>query len=305
MDTTKTQGILLSLAAFSILAFADTFTKALTDHFDIFALGLYLNYATIAFLIPIIIYKGGFRKAFATQSLPQHVMRGLFMLGIFISIIYALKNLPIANVYTIAYTMPFILNILAMTVLKEKISLYRWLAIIGAFVGILVALRPGVIGISSGALAAMVVAILLAFNTILVKFVHKDDGWLTYIVYPMLVQTPILAVIVLMRGEPLIPDWSLLTWAMLAGGGGLFALGLSILPQAIKRTETAIFGYTQYITFVWAIILGYLVFGDVLDLWTAAGAAIIVASGIFLIYREKVEHSRILKLEEKEHGTTG
>jgi S-adenosylmethionine uptake transporter len=294
-------GVLIGLTAFTVLSFADTCTKALTAHYDVFAVGLYLNYFTTAALIPVVIYKGGFRKAFQTESLKFHALRSCFMLIIFLSIIYALKHLPIANTYTITYTMPFILNLLAMVLLKEKISLYRWLAIIGAFIGILVALRPGTIPLNSGSLAAFSVAVFLACAAITVKFISQNDKWLTFVVYPMAIQTPIMAMIVWARGEPLIPTWDSSSWAIMVVGGTLFAAGLTLLPQAIKRMDTSIFGYTQYITFIWAMILGYFIFGDVLDLWTAAGAAIIVASGIFLIYREKLERSKILDLEE--HGS--
>jgi drug/metabolite transporter (DMT)-like permease len=152
-----------------------------------------------------------------------------------------------------------------------------------------------------GTLAAMVVALFLAANTITVKFIHAKDHWMTFIAYPMMIQTPVIAFIVALREQPLFPEWSLIPWLWMICGGFFFAIGLILLPQAIKRTETPIFGYTQYITFLWAVILGYFIFSDMLDVWTATGAMIIVASGIFLIYREKVENSEILEIEEDGH----
>jgi S-adenosylmethionine uptake transporter len=297
----KTQGVLFGLTAFTILSFADTCTKALTSYYDVFAVGLYLNYFTIAALIPAVIRTGGFKKAYQTESLKFHCLRSCFMLTIFISIIYALKNLPIANTYTITYTMPFILNLLAMVLLKERISVFRWLAITAAFAGVVIALRPGTMELNSGTLAAFSVAIFLACAAVTVKFISEKDKWITFVMYPMAIQTPILAVIVWSREQPLLPEFSTIPYLWLLGGGILFAAGLSLIPQAIKRIDSSVFGYTQYITFIWAVLLGYLVFGDILDLWTAAGAAIIVASGVFLIYREKIEHSKILDIEE--HGS--
>lgn len=297
----KLQGALLGLTAFSFLSFGDTTIKTLTAYYDIFAVGLYTNIFTIAFLLPILFYKDGWKKAFTTHSFPLHVLRSIFMLCIFLSIIYALKVLPIANTYTITYSMPFILNILALLILKEKISSYRWFAIFTAFIGIVIALRPDTMVFNLGTLAAMVVALFLAANTITVKFIDPRDHWMTFIAYPMAIQTPVIALIVSLRDQPLLPEWSVIPSLWMIAGGFFYAVGLILLPQAIKRTETSIFGYTQYITFLWAVILGYFIFSDMLDVWTATGAMIIVASGIFLIYREKVENSKILEIEEDGH----
>ena len=83
----------------------------------------------------------------------------------------------------------------------------------------------------------------------------------------------------------------------LTGGGLAFTIGLSLLPQAIKRIDASIFGCLLYISFIWGTIYGYFIFGDAVDLWTLAGAVIIISSGLFLIYREKIEDSKLLNTD--------
>ena len=192
----KTLGIVLGITAFSFTALGDVATKSLTSHYNVFTVGYYLNLFTITFLIPVIIYTGGFKKALHTKSLKFHILRSLFMTGIFLSIIYAFGNLPLTKTYTIVFTTPFILNILAMLFFKEKISLYRWLSIFVAFIGVFIALRPGIVPLNLGALAAIGTALFLACASLTVKYIDHKDHWLTFICYPMLVQTPILAALV-------------------------------------------------------------------------------------------------------------
>ena len=77
------------------------------------------------------------------------------------------------------------------------------------------------------------------------------------------------------------------------------------LPQAYQKIEASIVGALVYLVFPWGLLYGYFIFGDVADRWTLTGAAIIIAGGLYLIYREKLEDSKLTKLEEhKDHGTT-
>jgi drug/metabolite transporter (DMT)-like permease len=302
--STKTVGIILTVVAFSFTALGDVSSKSLASYHNVFAVGLYLNYFTIAFLIPIIMHQGGFKKAFTTDSLKFHILRSFFMLGVYVCIIYALWKLPITTAYTIIFTSPFMLNIIALIFLKEKISFYRWLAIIFAFVGVLIALRPGLIPLNSGAITAIGCALFLACAITSVKFISAKDKWLSFICYPMLIQTPVLAILTYWQGSSILPPLEGVSLLWLLIGGGAFCMGLSLLPQAVKRIDASIFGALMYIVFIWGTIYGYFIFNNVPDLWTLLGAVIIIASGLFLIYREKIEDSKILELEEKHDSTS-
>lgn len=291
--STKQQGLLLAILAFCIFGFTDTAIKAATASYDAFAVALYMNIFTILFLIPFILHQGGFKKVLKVQNVKRHAARCYLMLINFLCIIYAFSHIPLANAYTIIFCAPFIINILAMVLLKESISAYRWVAITAGMVGVLIALRPGMVPISPAIIATIVGTIVFALSIIVTKKISPQDHWLSYMTYLMIFQTPVLVAIVWWRGGDLLPDlsdWPMMFW-FLAGGLG-YVLGLSAQPAALKRIDASIVGALIYLVFPWGIFYGYFVFGDVLDRWTGVGAAIIILSGLYLIYREKKESSQ-------------
>lgn len=290
----KTLGILLAVLAFSIFSIADVCVKSTTMHYPPFSVALYMNLFTILFLIPVAWKVGNLKKVMRTKSLPMHIVRSYVMLGIFLSLIYAFGQLPIATVYVIVFATPFILNIMAMVILKEKISKHRWVSIVIALFGILIALRPDLITMGLGVLAAIISAFLNASSTICVKFIDKKDHWLSYILYQMLFQTPVLALVVLLQGNPLLPDFTntsaMLPWFIL--GGIAYTLALSIIPQAIQRIDASLIGSLIYVVFPWGVLYGYFIFGDNVDRWTLIGASITIISGLYLVHREHLEHRK-------------
>ena len=121
--STKAIGVIVGLSAFSILSFGDVAIKSVTHYMDTLTTGLYMNLFTILFLLPLVFFYG-FRKAFFSKTMKFHIIRSLFMLGTYLGMIFTFNLLPLATSYTIGFLMPFILNILAFFVMKEKISIY-------------------------------------------------------------------------------------------------------------------------------------------------------------------------------------
>lgn len=302
----KSQGILLAVMAYSIFAFTDVCLKITTSVYNPIEVAFYMNLFTIIFIIPVVFYCGGFKKVMVTKSLKFHALRSYFMMTSFICIIYSLSKLPLTTAYVIIFCMPFVLNLLAMLILKEKISLNRWLSIAIAFTGVLIALRPGYEPLGLGVAAAGFGTILISSASICTKYIDKKDHWISYIIYLMLFQTPILGAIVLYQGGSILPnltDINTIPWFISAGA--LYVAALSFMPQALQKIDASIVGGLVYLVFPWGILYGYFIFGDVVDHWTLIGALIIIAGGIYLIYREKIEDSKLIELEEhKDHGTT-
>ncbi len=295
----KTTGIVFTLLGFSIFSFADVCLKITSSGYNPFAVALYMNIFTTIFITPVILYYGGFRKILKTNNLKTHGMRSYFMMVNFLCVIYAFSQLPLATAYVIVFTMPFMLNILAIVFFKERISLYRWIAIIIGITGVIVAMRPGLEPLTLAMGVAIFGTFFNACSATTVKFIPKEDHWLSYAFYVMIFQTPILAAIVLYQGGTLLPDltnWALMPWFI--AGGLAYVAALSLIPQALQRIDASIVGSLIYIAFPWGVLYGYFIFDDVPDRWTLLGAVIIIASGLFLIYREKIEDSKILELDK-------
>lgn len=282
-----TIGVLFTVLGFSTFAFTDVCVKVVGGTYDPFSVALYMNLATIFFMIPIILYCGGFKKISSTKSLKFHILRSYFMLINFVCVIYAFSQLPIATIYTILFTMPFMLSLFALVLFKEKISSHRWVAITLGFTGVLIAMRPGIEPISLAMTVTIIGTVFNASAATTVKFIDRKDHWLSYAFYMMLCQTPVLIAIALYRGEAIFPDlsdWSVTPWFIAAGIG--FNVGLSLMPQALQRIDASIFGAITYIVFPWGIFYGYFIFNDVPDRWTITGAVIIILSGLYLAHRE-------------------
>lgn len=293
--STKTIGILLVLSSFSIFAIADVTVKSTSMQMNALTVAFYMNIFTTLFLLPVVFLKGGFRKVLKTNSLKIHFLRAMFMLCNFLCFIYALGKMPIATFYVIIFMMPFVINILAWLILKEHISLYRWLAIFVAIIGVIIALRPDTIPLTIPVLVAFSSCFFNGSATISVKFIDKKDHWLSYTLYLMLFQTPIIMALMLVKGLPLMPEMShsLLLWFI--GGGLAYAIALTLLPQAIQRVDASLVGALIYTVFPWGVFYGFFIFGDAPDHWTLLGAVIIIASGLFLIYREQKENSKLME----------
>lgn len=288
----KTVGIIFVIAAFSAFALSDVMIKASSEQLNVLTVALYMNIFTALFLTPMVIKTGGFRNALKTKNLKIHVFRALLMLGNFLCFIYALGNMPITTFYVIIFLMPFILNIMAWIILKEKISGYRWLAILIATIGVIIALRPATVPITIPVIIAFTTSLFNAGANITIKFIDKKDHWLSYTLYLMIVQTPIIVGLMLIKDIPLVPDMGQYTIFWLMGGGFAYAFALSLLPQAIQRIDVSLVGSFVYVAFPWGIFYGYFIFQDVPDRWTLLGAVIIITSGLFLIYRERKENSK-------------
>jgi len=287
--STKAKGILLVLASLSTFAIADVCVKSTSMAFDPLTVALYLNIFTTLFLLPTIFKVGGFKKALKTTTIKMHFIRSMLMLCNFLSIIYALGHLPVASFYVIVFCTPFVLNILAMLILKERISMLRWSAIFIALIGIVIAFRPDSIPFTLPAMIALLSCLFNAGAILTVRFIDKNDHWVSYTTYLMIFQTPIILALMVINNIPLIPDINLHFMLWFIGGGLAYAAGLSMFPQAIKRVDASIVSALFYTVFPWGIIYGYFIFDDVPDRWTLLGAVIIIGSGLFLIYREHVE----------------
>ena len=293
--TPKTIGLILVITGFSIFAFNDVCLKVTSQHYDPFEVALYMNIFTTLFLIPCILFNGGFKKIMRNAEIKYHALRSYCMLANFLCIIYAFSQLPLASAYTIVFCLPFIVNILALLFLKEKISRHRWIAIVIAMIGILIALRPGMVPLSMAVITAFVGTIFNASSVIVTRRMSQFNHWLSYVFFVMVFQMPILATIVLARGGNLLPnlaDINTMPWFL--ASGICYVIALSVVPMALKRIDASLVGAMIYIVFPWGLLYGYFIFNDVPDVWTLLGAAIIIASGLFLICRERIEHKNTL-----------
>jgi drug/metabolite transporter (DMT)-like permease len=209
----------------------------------------------------------------------------LFLVGSTAANFFAFRYLQLDQALSILFSTPFLVAILAGPLLGEWIGWRRWVAILVGFAGVLLVTRPTAGGVHWAALYSVTSAVFYSLYIVATRVLTATDRTETMLFYSNLVGA--LAML------PVLPFvWSLPTnpWhiALLAVFGAFGSFGHYLLIAAhrlVPASSLAPFMYTQL---VWAILLGYLIFGDVPSSWTLAGAGVVVASGLYLLHRERV-----------------
>jgi drug/metabolite transporter (DMT)-like permease len=199
---------------------------------------------------------------------------------------FALQHLQLAETTTLVFATPLVIALLAGPLLGEWVGPRRMAAIIVGFLGVLVVMRPGLGGLHPAALYVVAGVICYAFYNILTRQLAAHDSSQTTMVYSgaagFALMTPVLPLVWTPPAGAL--DWSLLALTGLAGAVGHW---LVIGAHRIAPASTlAPFIYSQLI---WMLAAGWLIFAQLPDRWTLAGGLIVIASGLYLLYRERVK----------------
>ncbi len=223
------------------------------------------------------------------------VVRGLCMWGASYFVVLALASLPITVVTTINFAAPLLVALMAGPVLGEKLGPRRAIAIVVGFIGVLVITRPGTAGFQPGMWIAIGAAGCGAANYLITRLLSRHDKPETTHFYSGLIGTLV--------SVPLaVPVWhapeSGLAWAAFAvlGIGGAGAHWLLILAH--KQAPASVLSPFFYAQLPFAAVLGAILFGNLPDRWTLTGGGIVIGSGLYLLYRERVRnHSPSVDVE--------
>ncbi len=211
--------------------------------------------------------------------------RSLLLVGSTALNFIALQYLQLAETISIIFATPMLVALLAGPVLGEWVGPRRLIAIAVGFVGVLIITRPGVGGMHPAALLSVVGCFCYAAYSLMTRMLAAHDSSDTTMFY-----SGIAGVIVM---SPVLPSvWSmpqgLLEWAVMLLIGALAAIGHWFIIEAHRRAPAGILAPFIYSQIIWMLALGWLIFDQLPDRWTFVGAAIVIASGLYLIYRERV-----------------
>jgi drug/metabolite transporter (DMT)-like permease len=195
---------------------------------------------------------------------------------------YAFSVLPLAQVYAILFAAPLVITLLSIPILGEQVGLRRGGAVVVGLLGVLVVLRPGATDLSLGHLAALVAAFASSLASIIVRKIGREERSVVLLLYPILANF-------LLMGAAL-PFVYVPMPALDLGGLALMSVmafaAAGLLIMAYKAGEAVIVAPMQYSQIIWATLTGALFFDEYPDVWTVAGATIIIASGIYIVLRE-------------------
>ncbi len=198
------------------------------------------------------------------------------------SAFYAFTVLPLAQVYAILFATPLIITLLAIPFLGETVRLRRGLAVVAGLVGVLVVLRPGAEDLALGHLSALVAAFLSAVNAIIMRKIGGEERTVVMILYPMFMGFLLMGVGLAFVYRPM-PVGDLGLMAVIAA---LVLAAMTCILAAYRNGPAIVIAPMQYSQILWAVLFGYLLFDEHPDLITFVGAAIIIASGLYILRRE-------------------
>ncbi len=213
----------------------------------------------------------------------MQVLRGVFLFGSTIFNFLALNTLQLAETMSIFFFAPMVITALAGPLLGEWAGWRRWAAVAAGFVGVLVITRPGFAAFEIGHVYALCATLSYCLYVIMTRHMSATESAESLIFYSAL------APVVLML--PAVPFTASLPpdvfhWVVLLSLGFFGGVGHWLLIKAYKQATTTALAPYPYMQMVWAIGFGFVIFDQFPDLWTIAGAAIIVASGLYIVHRE-------------------
>jgi drug/metabolite transporter (DMT)-like permease len=286
-------GIAFMCGAVALFACLDAMAKYLGGHMD--ALQVTAMRYVSGFLLALIFFNPFTRPGLlATKRPGLQIVRGLMMLGTTIFNFLAFRYLQLDEALAILFSTPFLVAILAGPILGEWVGWRRWTAIGVGFFGVLVVIRPGLGGMQWAALLSVASAVFYAGYAIATRMVMRHDSSETTLFYANVVGVAIMLPVLpfVWTAPPSAFDLMLLFAVGAFGSAGHFLLIL-----AHHRAPASVLSPFMYTQLLWAVTFGYLVFNNVPNHWTLAGAAIVVASGLYLLYREKKVRGTVAPIE--------
>ncbi|MFV0291947.1 MAG: DMT family transporter [Paracoccus sp. (in: a-proteobacteria)] len=276
------KGIGFALASMGVFATHDVIIKLLGAHYP--SLQVLFFSSLLSFpLVSLILMQEKTPGTLRPQNTGWVAIRSACAMMSGVCGFFAFSVLPLAQVYAILFSAPLLITLLSIPILGEKVGIHRWLAVALGLCGVLIVLRPGAQDLSLGHLAALLAAACSATAAVTTRKLGGSERPLVLLMWPMLGNLVLTGAGLSLAYTPMqLPD--------LAMAGGIAILGLlggflSIL--AYRAGEAAIVAPMQYSQMIWASIYGWFIFSETLDRPTITGAGVIIASGLYIVWRER------------------
>jgi len=237
------------------------------------------------FGLPILILlamRGGGLPALKTKRPLVHFGRYALVMLLSLSFFWALSNMKLVDAVAIAFATPIIITALSVPLLGEPVGMRRWIAVGIGFCGVLIMLRPGIGVFQWAAMAALGAAVVYALLMISTRACKSTESTASLMLYPQIGVS--LSGIIMVGFFWVTP--TPLDLALFALAGFFGSIGVMCLTHAFRMAPAATIAPFEYTALLWATLLGYLVWGELPDSITLAGASIVAASGLYIIYRE-------------------
>jgi drug/metabolite transporter (DMT)-like permease len=285
------RGIALILASTVFLGTSDVTAKYLSATLPSIEIA-WIRFLTFALIMVPAMLPGSPLYALPSDRRGLQLVRGAALLASSLLFISGLRFLPVAEASATAFVSPLFVTALAIFFLGESVGLRRWLATATGLVGVLIILRPGTSAFHPAAFFPLVSALAWACTLIMTRMLSGRDHATTTMTYSSIAGVCILSALV-----PLVwvaPSWHDILFGIFIGIAS--TAGQWIVVLAFRYADASVLAPYSYTQLLWVGMLGFIVFGEVPDVWTVTGALFIVASGLYTAHRERLRHSQLLAL---------
>lgn len=275
-------GVMLMVIGVACLGANDAIAKMLTASYSPLQILFLRNLIALPFTMLIAAFMGG-PSALKSHRPLAHLLRGALWVGATMMFFTSFMHLGLAEATALIFVAPFFITLISAFFLGEHVGWRRWLAVLAGFLGVVVIVRPGGATFQLISLLPVATALVYALLMLSARWVDPRESVWTLLVYltgagALLSALIVPLVWVPIRGEDL--------W-LFAGIAIFGTVGMTLMTQAFRLAPAVVVAPLDYTGLVWATLFGWLIWRESPDVMTLCGAAIIIASGIFSIFREK------------------
>ena len=278
--------MLLSMAGFSVMM---AFIRELSATMHPTQMVLLRN--TVSFFLVLLwcIYMNRKRPVFKTNRMKHHFWRaavGIISMELWF---YSISIMPMTLATALSFTTPIFSTIIAIIFLREHAGWHRWSAILAGFMGVLIILRPDVQGFSYNALIVLAASFMMGISGVIVKNLTRTESPETIVFYMTLFLTPLSLPLAFMHWQEITPhQWWLIFWI------AFFSTAAHLtMTRAFKRVDLVVLMPFDFTRLIFVSILAFIFFDEHLDMQTAVGAFVIVASTVYIAHRETRHRQKV------------
>ncbi|HEX6092828.1 MAG TPA: DMT family transporter [Dongiaceae bacterium] len=278
------RGILLMLLAVFLFVIMDATGKALTADYNIWQIS-WARYLFHLAILPVFFRRQPVTTVLRTSRLKLQLLRSALMLGSTVFFFAAVSYIPLAEATAIGFVSPLLVAAFSVPLLGEKVGPRRWAAVIVGFLAVMLIIRPGFGMIHWAYLLPLGSAVCFALYQITTRILSRFDSSVTTLAHSVSVGLLVTTIVVLIPGQWRNPD--LQGWMLMILVGAVGGIAHYILIRALTLAPAALLAPFVYLQLVWAAIVGFVWFGDVPGWSTLGGTAVLAASGLYVMYRER------------------
>ncbi len=229
---------------------------------------------------------------FRTRRYLAHLQRGISQFGSMTCMFLAFRTLALGSAVAIGFAAPLFTTLLSIVILKEAVGVHRWSALIVGFIGVVIVTEPGPGTLQGGAIFALANAVLISSVAVAIRRMSLTESTETLTLYQMIVITVCTLFLLPFGFVP--PTWLDALGLALAGVGN--GVAQYWWTRALTLAPPSAVVPFNYLSIVWAAILGFAIWGDVPTPHLLIGAAVVIASGLYILWRETLRRSRPLSV---------